>query len=149
MLVCDVFAHSTYVFQAATCIQRKPLFCRLCKCWCFFEQVCFTKMAINRAFLQLWPWKRCKLKPATSSFYCIFFHFNWIPGSEVMMFFQNTHHCNSRENTVFNNFWGFVSKYVRTITNVCVFIKSWFLSWSSLRTPVFLKLDRCTFTTVM
>jgi len=36
VLVCDVFAHSTHVFQAATCIQRKPLFCRLCKCWCFF-----------------------------------------------------------------------------------------------------------------
>jgi len=53
VLMCDVFAHSMHVFQAATCIQRKPLFCRLCKCWYFSEQVCFTKKAINRAFLQL------------------------------------------------------------------------------------------------
>ena len=29
------------------------------------------------------------------------------------------------------------------------FHKSWFLSWSRLRTPVFLKLDRCTLTAVM
>jgi len=57
VLVCDVFAHSTHVFQAATCILCKPLFCRLCKCWCFFDQVCFTKMAINCAFLQLWTQK--------------------------------------------------------------------------------------------
>jgi len=57
VLVCNDFAHSTHVFQAATCIQLKPLFCRLCKCWCFFEQVWFTKMAINRAFLQLWAQK--------------------------------------------------------------------------------------------
>jgi len=41
--VCDVFAHSTHVFQAATCIQRKPLFCRLCKCWCFFLASVFYK----------------------------------------------------------------------------------------------------------
>ena len=50
---CDHFAHSMHVFQAATCMQCKPLFCGLCKCCSFFEQVCFTKMAINRVFLQL------------------------------------------------------------------------------------------------
>ena len=65
------------------------------------------------------------------------------------VFFQNAHHCNLRKIAVFKNFWGFVSDYVRTITNVCVFIKSWFLSWSSSRTTVFLKLDRCTLTAVM
>ena len=42
------------------------------------------------------------------------------------VFFQNAHHCNLRKNAVFKNFWGFVSEYVRTITYVYVFIKSWF-----------------------
>ena len=32
VLMCDDFAHSTHAFQAATCTQHKPLFCRLCKC---------------------------------------------------------------------------------------------------------------------
>ena len=65
------------------------------------------------------------------------------------VFFQNAHHCNLKKNAVFKNFWGFVSEYVRIITDVCVFMKSWFLSWSSLRTPVFLKLVRCALTAVM
>ena len=65
------------------------------------------------------------------------------------VFLQNVHHCNLRKNAVFKNFCGFVSEYVGIITNVCVFIKSWFLSWSSLRKLVFLKLDRCTLTAIM
>jgi len=43
-----------------------------------------------------------------------------------MYFFQNAHHCNVRKNAVFKKIWGFVSEYVRTITYVYVFIKSWF-----------------------
>ena len=65
------------------------------------------------------------------------------------VFFQNAHHCNLRKNTVFKIFWEFVSEYITTITDVCVFMKSWFFSWSSLRTPVFLKLDRCALTAVI
>ena len=65
------------------------------------------------------------------------------------VFFQNAHHCNVRKNAVFKKIWGFVSEYVRTITYVYVFIKKLVLSWSSLRPPVFLKLDWCTLTAVM
>ena len=50
-----------------------------------------------------------------------------------------------RKNAVFKNFWGFDNEYVRTITYVLFITKSWVLSWSSLRTPVFLKLQWCTF----
>ena len=48
--VCDVFAHSTHVFQAATCMQRKPGFANVDA---FLSKYVLQKMAINRAFLQL------------------------------------------------------------------------------------------------
>ena len=131
-------------------------------------------ISLCKCVLQKWPliarfWSyehnnRCKLKSATSFFFCIFFTLIGYLDQKLWcfkldtshsiknhfyVFFQNAHHCNSRKNAVFKNFWGFVSEYVGTITYVYVFIKSWFLSWSSLRTPVFLKLDRCMLTAVM
>ena len=42
----------------------------------------------------------------------------------IYMTTVNAHRSNLRKNVVFKNFWGFVSEYVRTITNICVFIKS-------------------------
>ena len=133
----------------------------------FFRASVFTKMAINRAFLELWTWKLVQIKACYQLFLLYFFFtsigyldqklwcFKWDMShyikNHVYAFFQNAHHCNLRKNAAFKNFWGFVSEYVRTITYVCVFIKSWFLSWSSLRTwtLVFLKLDWCTLTAVM
>ena len=163
--MCHAFAHSTHVFQASTCMQCRPVFCRLCKCWCFFEQVCFTKMSINCAFLQLWTQKKMQNK-ACNQHFLVYFFFTLIGyldqklwwfkrttshfiKNHFYVFFQNAQHCNVRKNAVFKKIWGFVSEYVRTITYVLFIIKSWVLSWSSLRTPVFLKVDWCTLSAVM
>jgi len=40
--MCDVFAHSTHVFQAATCMQRKPGFANV-------------DAFLSKCVLQKWP----------------------------------------------------------------------------------------------
>ena len=142
--VCVMFLHTPHMY-----FRLQPV-CSVSLCSVGFANV---DDFLGKCVLQKWPYlarlcdyehnNKCNLKPAISSFYCIFFHFNWIPGSKVMMFyarhltfykkpfyvfFQNAHHCNLKKNAVLKNFWGFVSEYVRTIIYVCVFIKSWLLA---------------------
>jgi len=52
----------------------------------FWASVFYKNGHKSRVFCSNEHKNRCKLKPAISSFYCFFFHFNWIPGSKVMMF---------------------------------------------------------------
>ena len=162
---CMMFLHTPHMF-----FRLQPV-CSVSLC---SVGVANVDVFLSKCALQKWPEiarvcsykhkSRVKLKLAISSFYCFFFTsigyldqklwcFKQDTSHSIKnhfyVFFQNAHHCNSRKNAVFKNFWGFVSEYVGTITYVYVFIKSWFLSWSSLRTPVFLKLDRCMLTAVM
>jgi len=84
---CVMFLHTPRMYF------RLQLVCSVSLCSVGFANV---DVFLSKCVLQNWPkiarfcsyehknW--CKLKPAISSFYCFFFHFNWIPGSKVMMF---------------------------------------------------------------
>ena len=87
MSSCVMFLHTPRMYF------RLQLVCSVSLCSVGFANV---DVFLSKCVLQNWPkiarfcsyehknW--CKLKPAISSFYCFFFHFNWIPGSKVMMF---------------------------------------------------------------
>ena len=135
------FAHSMHVFQAATCIQHKHLFgmyIGFANVNVFWASVFYKNGHKSRIFWSYEHRNRCKLKPAISPFILIFFtSIGYVDQklwcfmrdtshsikNHFYVFFQNAHHCNLRKNVVFKNFWGFVSEYVRTITNVCVLLK--------------------------
>jgi len=82
-----MFLHTPYMY-----FRLQPV-CSVSLCSVGFANV---DVFLSKWVLQKWPEiarfcsyehkNRCKLKPAIRSFYWFFFHFNWIPGSKVMMF---------------------------------------------------------------
>ena len=151
-----------HVFQAATCMQRKPLFCRLCKCWCFWASVFYKNGHKSRVFAAMNIEIGANLSLQSALFSAFFFTsigyldqklwcFKQDTSHSIKIhfyvFFQNAHHCNLWKNTAFKIFGG-LSVRVLGLTLMFVYFIKLVLSWSSLRTLFFLKLDWCTLAAV-